>query len=51
MSFAKVVEGDLPKVSKGLICRVKKTKKDYEVGTKPDVIRTKTGGLKLPFDR
>lgn len=51
MSFAKVVEGDLPKVSKGLVCRVKKTKKDYEVGTKPDVIRTKTGGVKLPFDK
>jgi len=51
MSFAKVVTGDLSKVSKGLVCRVKKQKKDYDVGTKPDVIRTKTGGVKLPFDK
>jgi len=51
ISFAKVVEGDLSKVSEGLVCRVKKTKKDYERGVKPDIIRTKTGGVKLPFDK
>jgi len=51
MSFAKVVVGDLSKVSKGLVCRVKKPKKDYDVGTRPDVIRTKKGGVKLPFDK
>jgi len=51
MSFAKVVEGDLSKVSEGLVCRVKKTKKDYERGVKPDITRTKTGGVKLPFDK
>ena len=51
MSFAKVVAGDLSKVSKGLICRVKKPKKDYDIGTRPDVIRTEKGGVKLPFDK
>jgi len=51
MSFAKIVEGDLSKVSEGLVCRVKKVEKDYGMGAKPDVIRTKTGGVKLPFDK
>ncbi len=51
MSFAKVLTGDLSKVSKGLVCRVKKGKKAYDVGMKPDVIRTKEGGVKLPFDK
>ncbi len=51
MSLAKVVDGDLSKVSKGLVCRVKKGKKDYDIGTRPDVIRNKTGGVKLPFDK
>jgi len=51
MSFAKVVIGDLSKVSKGLVCRVQKAKKEHDVGTRPDVIRTKKGGVKLPFDK
>lgn len=51
MSFAKVVVGDAAGISKGLVCRVKEAKKKPGVGTKPEVIRTKTGGVKLPFDR
>lgn len=51
MSFAKVITGDLSKVSKGLVCRVKSGKKAYNVGTKPNVIRTEKGGVKLPFDK
>ena len=42
ISFAKAVAGDLSKVSEGLVCRVKKVKKDQGVGTKPDIIKTET---------
>ncbi|MBA7643927.1 hypothetical protein ES703_51661 [subsurface metagenome] len=51
ISFAEVVDGDLSKISKGLICRVKNVKKDYDVGMKPDIIRDEKGGVKLPFDK
>ena len=51
ISFAEVVDGDLSKISKGLICRVKNVKKDYDVGIKPDIIRDEKGGVKLPFDK
>jgi curli biogenesis system outer membrane secretion channel CsgG len=50
MSTAKVVAGDVLKVSMGLTCRIKPEKRDLGVGMKPDVVRTKTGGVKLPFD-
>ena len=50
MSMAKVVAGDVSKVSMGSVCRIRKQKRDLGVGMKPDVIRTKTGGVKLPFD-
>jgi hypothetical protein len=51
MSFATVVAGDSSKVSQGLICRVRKQKTRGPVGTRPEVIRTETGGVKLPFDK
>jgi hypothetical protein len=51
MSFAKVIKGDLSEVSKGLVCRAKAGKKADDVGMKPDVIRTETGAVKLPFDK
>jgi len=51
VSFAKLVEGDLSKVSKDLVCRAKDKKKAADVGMKPDVIRTETGAVKLPFDK
>lgn len=50
MSTAKVVAGDVSKVSVGLICRIQMEKRNLGVGMKPDVVRTKTGGVKLPFD-
>ena len=51
MSFAKVVRGDLSRISKGLICRAKEVKKDYEVGKRPSITKTEKGGVKLPFDK
>jgi len=51
ISFAKVVYGDLSRISKGLVCRVKKVTKDYGVGKKPDITKTEKGGVKLPFDK
>jgi len=51
MSFAKVIDGDVSKISEGLICRIRKSEKVDDVGMRPDVIRTKSGGVKLPFDK
>lgn len=50
LSVAKVVSGDGSKVTMDSVCRIRKEKRDLGVGMKPDVIRTKTGGVKLPFD-
>ena len=50
LSVAKVVAGDGSKVTMGSVCRIREEKRDLGVGMKPDVIRTKTGGVKLPFD-
>jgi hypothetical protein len=51
MSFAKVVNGDASKISKDLICRTRKSEKAEDVGMKPDITRTESGGVKLPFDK
>jgi len=51
MSFTKVINGEASKISKGLICRIRKVEKVYDVGMKPDVIRDEKGGVRLPFDR
>ncbi len=51
MSFAKVIDGNASKISKGLICRIRKTEKVEDVGRKPDIIKTESGGVKLPFDK
>ena len=50
MSIAKVVAGDVSKLKLGSVCRIQKQKRNLDVGMEPDVIRTKTGGVKLPFD-
>jgi len=50
MSMAKLVAGDVSKVNIGSACRIQKQKRDLGVGTEPDVIKTKMGGVKLPFD-
>lgn len=51
MSFAEVVEGDLSKISKGLICRARKPKNEDDAGMKRSIIRNENGGVKLPFDK
>jgi curli biogenesis system outer membrane secretion channel CsgG len=50
MSTAKVVAGDVSKVNIGSVCRIQIEKRDLGVGMKPDIVRTKKGGVKLPFD-
>jgi len=50
MSMARVVAGEMSKVTMSSVCRIRKQKREPGAGMKPDVIRTKTGGVKLPFD-
>jgi curli biogenesis system outer membrane secretion channel CsgG len=50
ISYSDVVEGDKSRIEKGLICRVKSAKKE-EPGAKPDIKRTESGGVILPFDK
>ncbi len=51
MSSARVVGGDVSRISKGQICRIQKMEQKKEVGMEPDVRRGKNGGVKLPFDK
>ncbi len=51
MSYARVVDGDLSQISKGLLCRPRERIKPKQVKTKSGVIRTETGAVKLPFDK
>jgi len=50
MSYAKLVEGDLAKITEGLICRPKKAEAKPLEGRKSDMEKTPKGGVKLPFD-
>lgn len=50
-SIAETVEGDGSKLAVGLICRVKAAAQQAPVGAKPDVTRTPSGGVVLPFDK
>lgn len=51
ISYAKLVGGDLSKLSEGLICRPKKKVVEKTIeGRKSDIERTPKGGVKLPFD-
>jgi hypothetical protein len=50
ISYAKVVEGDLTKLSEGLICRPKKAEAKPLEGRKSEIEKTPAGGVKLPFD-
>jgi hypothetical protein len=50
-SYAKLVKGDLAKISEGLICRYPKTEaKPVQEGFKSNIKTTPEGGVKLPFD-
>jgi len=51
VSYCEIENGDISKLSTGLICRIKNIKKSYEQGMKSDVIRDKDGGVTLPFDK
>ncbi len=50
ISYAKLVKGDLPKISEGLVCRHKKIAPQTMEGAKSNIERTRTGGIRLPFD-
>jgi len=50
ISYAQLIEGDLSKLSEGLICRPKKIEEKTTEGRKSDIRRTPEGGVKLPFD-
>ena len=50
ISYAKLVDGDLSKLSQGLICRIKKAEAAPEQGRKSDIQKAPQGGVKLPFE-
>ena len=50
MSYARLVKGDLDKISAGLICRLKKAELEMPERGKSNIRRTPQGGVKLPFD-
>lgn len=50
ISYAGLIEGDISKVSEGLICRPKKVELKTLEGRKSDIEKTPGGGVKLPFD-
>jgi hypothetical protein len=50
ISYANVVEGDLAKLSDGLICRPRKAEAAPVEGRKSEIQKSPTGGVKLPFD-
>jgi hypothetical protein len=50
MSYAKLVEGDLTKLSEGLICRPIKAEALPLPGRKSEIQKSPQGGVKLPFD-
>jgi hypothetical protein len=51
LSYASLVEGDVSQISEGMVCRVRQLGRNLGTGMRPDVIRTKQGGVKLPFDK
>lgn len=50
LSYAKLVEGDLAKISEGLICHPRKAEAKPLPGRKSEIEKTPEGGIKLPFD-
>lgn len=50
MSYARVVKGDIDKISVGLICRLRKVEFEVPERAKSNIRRTPQGGVKLPFD-
>jgi len=50
ISYAKLVDGELAKITEGLICRPKKAEAAPDEGRKSNIERAPTGGVKLPFE-
>ena len=50
ISYAKLIKGDLSKISEDLICRRQKIEAKTIEGFKSEIERTPKGGVKLPFD-
>jgi len=50
ISYAMLIEGDISKISKGLICRLKKAGDKPLEGMKSSLGKTPSGGVKLPID-
>jgi curli biogenesis system outer membrane secretion channel CsgG len=50
ISYARLVKGDLDKISVGLICRLKKVELEVPERAGSRIERTPQGGVKLPFD-
>lgn len=50
LSYARLINGDLDKISVGLICRLRKTEFEMPERARSRIERTPRGGVKLPFD-
>ena len=50
MSYARIVKGDIDKISVGLICRLRKVEFEVPERARSNIRRTPQGGVKLPFD-
>ena len=50
ISYARLVKGDIDKISPGLICRLKKVELELPERAGSSIRRTPQGGVKLPFD-
>lgn len=50
ISYAKLIEGDLAKITEGLICRPREAEAKPIEGRKSKIEKTPAGGVKLPFD-
>lgn len=50
ISYARLIKGDLYKISVGLICRLRKVELEEPERAKSSIRRTPQGGVELPFD-
>jgi curli biogenesis system outer membrane secretion channel CsgG len=51
LSYARLIEGNIDKITEGHICRIREVKKAEPAGSKSNITRTESGGVVLPFDR
>jgi hypothetical protein len=50
-SYAAIVQGDISKLSEGLICRKQGKEPQKPIEQKSDTQITPSGGVKMPFDK